>query len=300
MSFIRKAVVTVATTSALMLTISQATAVEAELRTTLEDQQSVAVTIYNENLALVKDTRKIKLDKGQQQLAFRGVSARMRPETAMLRNTDNPSGLRILEQNFDFDLLTPQKMLEKYVGKTIRIARMNPATGVENIEEAVVLSTNGGTVVRMGDRIETNPGGRFIFDTVPANLRDKPTLSIQLQQNKSGTDDVELSYLTGGLSWKADYVAELSADESRLDLLGWVTLNNQSGANYNNATMQLVAGDVNQVQPTAAMMHKRMETMAMAESADMGMVQESLFEYHLYTLGRPTPSLTNKPSRYRC
>ena len=288
MSFIRKAVVTVAATSVLILTVSQANAVEPELRTTLDDQQSVAVTIYNENLALVKDTRKIKLDKGQQQLAFRGVSARMRPETAMLRNTDNPSGLRILEQNFDFDLLTPQKMLEKYVGKTIRIARMNPATGAENIEDAIVLSTNGGTVVRIGDRIETNPGGRFIFDTVPANLRDEPTLSIQLQQNKSGTDDIELSYLTGGLSWKADYVAELNADESRLDLLGWVTLSNHSGASYNNATMQLVAGDVNQVQPTAKAMHPRAQSLAMAESADMGMVQESLFEYHLYTLGRPT------------
>lgn len=289
MRFITKAGLLTLSFFAIVLTGSSAAAVEAETRTTLEDQQSVAVTIYNENLALVKDTRKVKLNKGIGQLAFRGVSARMRPETAMLRNLDNPMSLQIIEQNFDFDLLTPQKMLEKYTGKKIRIARMNPVTGIENIEEAVVLSTNGGTVVRIGDRIETNPGGRFIFDSVPANLRDEPTLSIQLQQQRGGTDNLELSYLTGGLSWKADYVAELNAEEDRIDLLGWVTLNNQSGASYTKATMQLVAGDVNQVQPTPNRMHKERAMMEMAAvSADMGMVAEGLFEYHLYTLGRPT------------
>ena len=269
-----------------------AEAQNAEQRTTLDDQQSVAVTIYNANLALVKDTRKVKLGKGVQSLAFRGVSARMRAETAILRNIDKPGGSRILEQNFDFDLLTPQKMLEKYLGKTIRIARMNPATGEEKVEQAKILSTSSGVVVQIGDRIETNPGGRFIFDQVPANLRDQPTLSIQLDQSRAGTDDLELSYLTGGLDWKADYVAELNAKEDRLELMGWVTLNNKSGASYTNATMQLVAGDVNQVRPEMYKNQRHLEEVAVtAARAATDMVEESLFEYHLYTLGRPTTIL---------
>lgn len=260
-----------------------------EIRTTLQDQSSVAVTIYNANLALVKDTRSIKLDKGNNQLAFRGVSAQMRPETALLRSLKNPYSLQIFEQNFDFDLLTPQKMLEKYVGKNIEIARMNPVTGREKIETAKVLSTNGGTVVQIDDRIEINPAGRFIFNTVPKNLRDQPTLSMQLNNSLVSKQEVELSYLTGGLSWKADYVAELNKDDSKLDLMGWVTLNNHSGASYNNATMQLVAGDVNQVRDEYRQMvgKSRRDGLVALESA-APMAQESLFEYHLYTLGRPT------------
>lgn len=260
-----------------------------EIRTTLQDQSSVAVTIYNANLALVKDTRSIKLDKGNNQLAFRGVSAQMRPETALLRSLKNPYSLQIFEQNFDFDLLTPQKMLEKYVGKNIEIARMNPVTGREKIETAKVLSTNGGTVVQIDDRIEINPAGRFIFNTVPKNLRDQPTLSMQLNNSLISKQEVELSYLTGGLSWKADYVAELNKDDSKLDLMGWVTLNNHSGASYNNATMQLVAGDVNQVRDEYRQMvgKSRRDGLVALESA-APMAQESLFEYHLYTLGRPT------------
>ena len=260
-----------------------------ELRTTLEDQKSVAVTIYNENLALVKDTRTIKLASGENQLAFRGVSAQMRPETAILRSLSRPTGMQIIEQNFDFDLLTPQKLLEKYTGKNIQIVRMNPATGKERTETAKILSTNSGTVVQIGDRIEINPTGRFIFNDVPKNLRDQPTLSIQLNNKSTATQDVELSYLTGGLAWKADYVAELNSDDSRLDLLGWVTLTNHSGAAYNNAKMQLVAGDVNQVQPDMRMrMLSRRQDLAVTSMAIPEMAQESLFEYHLYTLGRPT------------
>ncbi|MFK8019166.1 MAG: DUF4139 domain-containing protein [Pseudomonadales bacterium] len=260
-----------------------------EVRTSLDDQQAVAVTIYNENLALVKDKRSVQLPKGELDLAFRGVSARMRPETALLRNTSGSGSLKLIEQNFDFDLLTPQKLLEKYTGRSVRIATLNPATGKEKIEDAIVLSTQSGVVLRIGDRIETNPGGRIIYDDVPSNLRDEPTLAIKLNNSQAGKKDLELSYLTGGLSWQADYVAELNKDDSSLDLTGWVTLNNTSGASYRNAKMQLVAGDVNQVsraQPRAMMAQKR-DRMVMMES-DSSMSEESLFEYHLYTLDRPT------------
>jgi len=263
-------------------------AADDEKRTTLQDQTSVAVTIYNENLALVKDRRTIKLDQGFNKLAFRGVSAKMRPETAMLRNVVQATGLQVVEQNFDFDLLTPQKLLEKYVGKNIRIATMNPATGVEKIETAKVLSTNSGTVLQIGDRIEVNPKGRLIFDGVPENLRDKPTLVTLLNNAAPSPQDVELSYLTGGLSWKADYVAELNSDDSQIDLLGWVTLNNHSGTTYKNAKMQLVAGDVNRVQPEFRKAMRSSRVMEMQMDAMAPMAEEALFEYHLYTLGRPT------------
>ncbi len=278
----------------LALAVMSVQAADTERLTRLSDQTAVAVTIYNENLALVKDARKVSLAPGFNRLAFRGVSARMRPETALLRSLEAGGALRVLEQNFDFDLLTPQKLLEKYVGKGIRIASMNPATGVETIEDATVLSTNNGVVLKIGDRIETNPRGRYIFDRVPDNLRDKPTLVIQLENDQSGPQDLELSYLTGGLSWKADYVAELNPEDNRIDLTGWVTLNNVSGTAYNNARMQLVAGDVNQVRQRVPMAAKMARAEMVMEDAVGNMAEESLFEYHLYTLNRPTTIADNQ------
>ena len=260
-----------------------------ESRSTLNDQQSVAVTIYNGDLALVKDTRKTKLKVGLNALALRDVSAQIRPETALLRSINAPGSLTLLEQNFDFDLLTPEKLLEKYVGKTVSLVKINPATGAETTEQATVLSANNGVVLKVGNRIETGvPLTRIVYDDVPANLRDRPTLVTQIN-NKGATDQtVELSYLTGGLGWKADYVAELNAKEDMLDLSGWVTLTNTSGASYKNAKLQLVAGDVNRAQQNMrpTMMRKNMEMDAVAVSAPMA--EEGLLEYHLYTLDRPT------------
>ena len=260
-----------------------------EKPSTLGDQQSVAVTIYNENLALIKDLRRVTLEAGRNRLALREVSGRMRPETALLRSLSHPGSLSLLEQNFDFDLLTPAKLLEKYVGREVRIVRTHPMTGAETIETATVLAANGGVVMRIGDRIETGLPGRIVYDAVPANLRDKPTLVTELDAARAGMQSLELSYLSGGLSWKADYVAELNASDSALDLNGWVTLTNTSGTAYPNAKLQLVAGDVNRVRDEmlmAAKASRMREAAAAAPRSDMA--QESLFEYHLYTLQRPT------------
>lgn len=261
---------------------------------TRADQREVAVTIYNDNLALVKDRRTVRLERGVDQLAWREVSAQMRPETALLRSLSHPAGLRLIEQNFDFDLLTPQKLLEKHVGREVAVVSVNPATGAEKRETATVLATNGGTVLRFADRIETGVPGRLAFAGVPDNLRDQPTLVITVGSAAAGVQDLELSYLTGGLSWKADYVAELNEQDDRLDINGWVTLSNRSGTAYDNARLQLVAGDVNRVQDElgrgrpAPLMAKT----AMAEAADLS--QEALFEYHLYTLERPTTIADNQ------
>ena len=265
-----------------------------ERPSTLADQQSVAVTIYNENLALIKDVRKIALDSGPNRLALREVSAQMRPETALLRSLSHAGALRLIEQNFDFDLLTPAKLLEKYVGRDVRIVRVHPQTGAESIETATVLAANQGVVLKIGDRIETGLPGRIVYDGVPANLRDKPTLVSELASTRGGSQTVELSYLSGGLAWKADYVAELNAKDDALDLNGWVTLTNRSGTSYPEARLQLVAGDVNRVRDELVMAAKVGRMRADEARAPASMAQETLFEYHLYTLQRPTTIQNNQ------
>ena len=182
----------------LLLLVFPASYAAEEKTTTLQDQREVAVTIYNESLALVKDARKIHLDRGEAALAWRDVSARIRPETALLRDVDHPKFLSLIEQNFDFDLLTPQKLLEKYVGHKVTVIKTNPATGAETREEATVLATNSGVVLRFADRIETGVPGRLAFASVPENLRDRPTLVMRLKSAQAADDTLELSYLTQG------------------------------------------------------------------------------------------------------
>ena len=264
-----------------------------ETRSTLQDQESIAVTIYNENLALVKDLRKVMLNNGQNNLAFRDVSALIRPETALLRSISSPAGISVIEQNFDFDLLSPQKLLEKYVGKKVNIIHTNASTGMESSEEAQVLSANNGVVLKIGDRIETGIPGRLVYPNVPSNLRDRPTLVMSLNNNASKSQEVELSYLTGGLGWKADYVAELNDKDDKLDLSGWVTLTNTSGATYQNARLQLVAGDVNRVQNDMQPL-RAMAKMEMVAAPAVSMAEESLLEYHLYTMDRLTTIAENQ------
>jgi hypothetical protein len=178
----------------------------------------------------------VSIDAGNNRIALRDVSARLRPETAQLRSLSHPGSFDLLEQNFDFDLLTPGKLLEKYVGRNVRIVKTHPTTGAETTETAQVLAASEGVVLQIGDRIETGVPGRIVFDGVPANLRDRPTLVTELQSRRAGAQDLELSYLTGGLSWHADYVAELNADDSTVDLNGWVTLSNQSVCQRQTAT----------------------------------------------------------------
>jgi hypothetical protein len=265
-----------------------------EIVSTLADQREVAVTIYNEDLALVRDQRQVTLPQGSVELALREVSARIRPETALLRSLTHPGRLMIREQNFDFDLLTPRKLLEKYVGKEVQLVRTHPETGEDRYETAQILSANDGVVLKIGDRIETGVPGRLVFADVPENLRDRPTLVVALDNAQAGQQTAELSYLTGGLGWRADYVAELNADDTALEMSGWVTLTNQSGTSYRNALLQLVAGDVNRVSEEMHFRGDMMMKTAMAEAAAPQMSEEGLFEYHLYTVLRPTTIRDNQ------
>lgn len=254
-------------------------------------QVGVNVTIYNENRALIKDERHVNLVAGMNELAFQGVSANMMPQTALLKG----AGISTREQNFNFDLLTKESLLKKSVGQKVTTEYIDPATGKVNRETAELLAYNGKPVLKIGDKIETDYPGRIVFDSVPASLRSDPTLSIMAMSATKGTENLTLNYLTTGLSWKADYVARLNADETKMDLNGFVTLTNKSGADYKQALLQLVAGDVNMVREyyeTRPLM--KMATAAVVMDAANGMAAESLTDFYIYTVPHKTDLLSNQ------
>ena len=207
-------------------------------------QGDLAVTIYNNDLALIQDTRTLNLAAGRSRVEFPDVSAQIRPETVTLSAT----GAGIVEQNFDYDLLSPDKLMDKAVGQTVTVVRVNPATGAETRETAQVLANNGGTIVRIGDRIEVlgNYGARVVFPSLPPNLRANPTLSVTLNTTSGGSRPVTLNYLSRGFGWKADYVALFDEQAGKIDVQGWITLTNNSGTTFRNAKTLLVAGAVGQ------------------------------------------------------
>ncbi len=205
-------------------------------------QGDIAVTIYNNGQSLVQDTRRMSLPAGRSKQDFPDVSAQIRAETVTLTGP----GIGIVEQNFDYDLLTPAKLMEKAVGQTITLLRTNPATGAETRVRAKVLAANGGVVLQIGDTIEVlRDDGlpvKVIFDRVPPNLRARPTLSVTLE-SKGGVTPTTLTYLTTGLGWVADYVTLYDEAKGSIDVQGWVTLTNNSGTDYTNADVLLVAGN---------------------------------------------------------
>jgi hypothetical protein len=262
------------------------------IQSTAADRQAVTITVYNQNFGLVREVRDMTLTRGELQLEFRDVAAQIQPETVHIRSVGRAGALRVLEQNYQYDLLNPQKLLEKYVGRTVKVYRYNERTGRDEEYEAEVLSVNQGPILRIGDEITFNFPGRFSFPEIPENLIAKPTLVWTLD-SREPRQRVEVSYLTNSLNWKADYVFVINEDDTLGDLTGWVTLTNQSGATYEDAQLKLVAGDVQRVTPQA---RRRMELDALRAAAveESGFVEEAFFEYHLYTLQRPTTLLQNE------
>ena len=199
----------------------------------------------------------------------------------------------MLEQQYEYDLLSPGKLMEKYVGKEVKLFDKNSYTGKEDWLVGTLLSVNDGYVYQIGNEIHINPPGRAILPQVPENLIAKPTLVWLLRTAKAGKHKIEASYLTDKITWQADYITVLSADESKVDLSGWVTIDNKSGATYQNATLKLVAGDVHRVQP--AQIYTRAMAMEAAPAAPPPQFrEEGFFEYHLYTLDRPATVKDNQ------
>jgi len=252
--------------------------------------RTVSVTIYNDDLALVQDRRDIEVKGGRQRIEFQDVSAQIRPETASLAAAD----ISIVEQNFDFDLLTPAKLMEKAVGQEVTIVRVNPTTGAETREQAQVLATNGGVVLKIGQRIEVlRDDGlpvRVIFDKVPDNLRAHPTLSVTVIGGHAGTRPATLSYLTPGLGWRADYVALYSESDGKIDVQGWVTLTNSSGVTYDHAHTLLVAGSPTQVDGGTRQNYYRgpQARAVLQQPGTESGSRERLGDYYLYPLAEPT------------
>lgn len=251
-------------------------------------QGDVSLTIYNNSLALVQDVRQINIANGKSRVEFPDVSASIRPETLSFYAPNTT----IVEQNFDFDLLTPTKMMEKAIGQTVTLLRTNPATGAQTRERAKVLSTAGGVVIQIGNRIEVlRDDGlpvRVIFDRVPPNLRARPTLSVNVDSSRAGTRPVSLRYLSRGFGWEADYVALYNEQEDTIDMQGWVTLTNNSGTTFNRANAVLVAGDPYRSRGRG--FGSRGMTRAGTESAD----REQLGDYYLYPISGRTTIANNQ------
>ncbi len=250
-------------------------------------QGDVAVTIYNNGQALVQDSRTLNLPQGRSRQEFPDVSAQIRPETVTLAG----SGFGIIEQNFDYDLLSPDKLMEKAVGQTITIVRTNPATGSETREQAKVLAANGGIVLQIGNRIEVlRDDGlpvRVVFEKVPENLRARPTLSITLQSSKTGPTPARLSYLTPGFGWGADYVTLFDEKAGTIDVQGWITLSNNTGTTFTNARTLLVAGNVGGGNNRFASMQS-MGDATIDEAGTESNDRERLGDYYLYPLAERT------------
>ncbi len=251
----------------------------------LEDQIRMAVTIYNVNLGLVKDQREIKLIKGSGKLRFMDVASQIIPTSVHIKSLIDPGSLQILEQNYEYDLLNPQKLLDKYVGKEIKLYYKNPYTEREEIVTATLLSNNGGPILKIGDEITFGHPGRIIFPEVPENLISKPTLVWLIDNNLSSNQKVEATYLTNGINWRADYVVTLNDTDNMADLSGWVTIDNRSGTTYKDANLKLVAGDVHRVKDEYEYRDKMLRVAEAAAKAPQ-FKEDEFFEYHIYTLQR--------------
>ena len=249
------------------------------------DQRDLMVTIYNGNLGLVKDTREARFDAGLSEVKFMDVAALIDPTSVHLKSLTDPQGLGILEQNYEYDLLTSEKLMEKYVGKKVRLYQGNGSYQV-----ATLLSTNG-PVWEIEGQIHMGHFGNVVLPSLPENLVSKPTLVWLLKNARPALQRVEAAYLTGGISWKADYVMVIDAADKKSDLAGWVTIDNKSGGTYKDAALKLVAGDINRA-PSRNEVRKAMEMAARPASmadASHDFKSEGFFEYHLYTLdGRTT------------
>lgn len=257
------------------------------------DQQSVALTIYNANLGLVKDRRFVAIPAGSSELRFMDVAAQIIPASVQIATREG-SDLRILEQNYEYDLLNPQKLMDKYVGKEVRLYQKNLLSEREEEVTATLLANNGQPVYRIGGDITYGHPGRVIFPEVPADLIAKPTLVWLLEGKEAGRRLVEATYLTGGISWRADFILTIGRDNRLADLDGWVTIDNRSGATYRDARLKLVAGTVNRAadeQPPGRM-YKTMMAEAAAPAPQFR--EEGFFEYHLYTLQRPSTIKENQ------
>ena len=254
------------------------------------NQKSLAVTIYNSNLGVVKDSREIKLNSGLSEIRITDVAKLIDPTSVHIKLDGE-----VLEQNYQYDLVSFNKILQKYIDKEISLVNDKG-----ELIEGKLLSSMGGDVV-----LEKKDGGlvmipninsyRFSVGSLPEGLITKPTLVWQVKSKKSGNQDVEISYQTQGMNWHAEYVAVLNKDDTKLDLNSWVSVENNCGTTFKNAKLKLIAGDVNRVTNNNRMYKGRNPVELMSMTADAAQFEEKeFFEYHIYNLQRPTTIAQNE------
>ncbi|MEO8680940.1 MAG: DUF4139 domain-containing protein [Vicinamibacterales bacterium] len=274
-----------------------APAPDQDATTTLDDQTELAITVYNSDLALIRDVRNIQLSRGIGNLKFMDIAATVNPATVHFRSLTEPSNVSVLEQNYEYDLLEPDKLLRKYVGRDVTLMRTRQENGSTRTDEvkARLLSYNNAPVWKIGNEIVTGIGADHIrFPELPDTLYSRPTLIWTVQNDGAAKHRVEASYLATKLAWNADYVLTVSRDDKLGDVNGWVTLTNGSGTAFRNAKLQLVAGDLHRVQQQIGRMRYDEAKAVASPSARENMAQESFSEYHLYTLGRKTTINNNQ------
>ncbi len=272
----------------LVLTLALAGgAAAAVVHSDAEQTTEVFLTVYNSDLALVREVREVPLPEGVLDLEFADVAARIDPTTVHITSSSHPGRMAVLEQNFEYDLLSPDRLLENFIGRPISFLTRSSTDPAQTVRRAgTLLSVQGGRIIDADGEIVINPTGEIHVEADTGALRAEPTLVWLLQSGADATHTLEASYLTSGISWDADYVAVVNNTDTALDLTGWVTIDNHSGATYEDARLKLVAGDVNRAQPERFMFGRGMAMDGIAGAPQFQ--EESFFEYHLYTLQRPS------------
>ncbi|MBN2283713.1 MAG: DUF4139 domain-containing protein [Deltaproteobacteria bacterium] len=269
----------------LLLLVPASTSAGTAIKSTEQDQKSVEVTVYNSNLGLIKDTRLIDIPTGSGELRFMDVAASIVPVTVHVAPQRGPGDFIVLEQNYEYDLMNADKLLDKYVGKEIKIIDWNRYHDRKDVIQAELLSNNDGQIYRIDGEIYLGHPGFKVLPELPENLIAKPTLTWLYENTKQSPCALEVSYLTGNISWEADYIMVLNEDDRKADLSGWVTIDNRSGAGYREATLKLIAGEIHRAEEVG---RDRAVLAEMVAKAAPQFEEKAFFEYHIYDLQRKT------------
>ncbi len=259
------------------------------VKSTLEDQTGVEVTVYNNNLGLVKDTRDVALTAGEGELRFMDVAAYIMPVTVHAKSLNAPDKFHVLEQNYEYDLMDYNKLMDKFLDKKIKLIDWNPYQDrKETVEGTLISNNNGNPVFKINDEIYLGHPGYKVLPEIPENLIAKPTLMWLYANQSTDAHQLEVSYLTNNIGWKADYVFVLNKDDTGGDLSGWVTVDNKSGATYKDAKLKLVAGEVQRVADRSMDKMVRAQAPMMEALGASQFAEKAFFEYHIYDLQRRT------------
>jgi hypothetical protein len=286
-------------TLASLIVLFVSNALDAAMISTIQEQQEVEVTVYNSNMGLVKDTRQLQLPKGEGELRFMDVASQILPYTVQIQSSSG--GLNIFEQNYEYDLMNESKLLDKYLGKNIKLMTIdedkNDAAGHrKEIIEATLLSNNEGQIYKINNEIYLGYPGYKILPEIPENLIAQPTLTWTFDNKDAGPQTLQVAYLTNNINWHADYIVVLNKDDNSANMDGWVTLDNKSGGTYKNAKLKLVAGQVNRVQDEreVGIMMNKMQAVPLAAGITPQFQEQPFFEYHMYDLQRKTTIKDNQ------